>query len=57
MLDPSSLLKLGPGETFVDFGCGIGCFLLFLAMARPQSDFAGVEVVASCYNIAVQARH
>ena len=48
MPELSSLLALNAGDSYVDFGCGIGCFLLFLAMAHPQCNFAGVEVVASC---------
>ena len=44
----ASLIELSTGGSFVDFSCGIGCFLLFLAMAHPLYNFAGVEVVASC---------
>ena len=57
MPEVASLLDLNAGDSFIDFGCGIGCFLLFLAMNYPQCNFVGVEVVASRYDIAVQARH
>ena len=53
MSELASLLTLNAGDSFVDFGCGIGCLLLFLAMNHPQC----MKVVASRYDIAVQARH
>ena len=48
---------LHPDKSFINFGSGIGCFLLFLVMSHPLCHFAGVEVAESCYNIAVEARH
>ena len=44
MPEVASLLDLNAGDSFIDFGCGIGCFLLFLAMNYPQCNFVGVPI-------------
>jgi hypothetical protein len=55
MPELASLLALNAGDSFI--GCGIGWFLLFLVTTHPKCTFAGVRVVTTCYDIAVQARH
>ena len=57
MQELASLSVLSACDSFVNFDCGIGYFLLLLAMAHPQWKVACVEVVAFHYNILVQTRY
>jgi hypothetical protein len=49
------LLDLCPCDHFINFGSGIGYSLPFVAMAHPLCHIIGVEVMAPCNNITVEA--